>query len=724
MPGGRKANDPIRFGVFEADLAARTLHKSGARVRLQEKPFRVLAMLLARPGEVVTREDLKQELWPNEEYGEFDLGLNTAVKKVRKALGDSGSHPRWIETVPKVGYKFLGGAQATSPVPSPSAASHRWAMVALLAALAALAAVAAYAVWPRPSSVSLNPDALVETVLTRQQGREVLPSFSPDGSQIAYSAQREPDGPWHIYVEVVGSGQPLAITDGQASDYGPAWSPDGRSIAFLRKTSAMSDAELIVVPALGGPETKLLTFDGSDLRGGRVSWSPDGTKIAFPARPAKAAPFQIALLDVASRKTRWLTAPEPGVVADASPAFAPDGSSVAFVRREGNTSGWNILVLPLSPDLEPAGPARSVTTFDRMATGPAWTPDGSRILFLGEQASGQEGVWSVSPNGGEPELLWRLPGVLLSMLSQSALTVAPAPGGGFQIAYPFEGLRDVDVYRVDLAGPGQGEPTPLIATSARDTNARHSPDGERIAYLSGRPMRDIWVCDADGGNPRRLTDMGSRIGGPLHWSPDSRFVAFHSRPAGAADIYVVDSDSGELRQLTDDPYDDALPVFSRDAESIYFLSKREGDWATWKMPASDGPAQRIVGSRTATYEEDAAGDWLYFASRDTGDFSRLSLRDPDAPPELLLPNANDALIAFRLASSGLYFLPPRASANGNGNNGDESGILCRYDFDTRKVSELFPVDGYLSSVAPDESHILTVHGPPPNVDIRMLAPVR
>ena len=98
----------IRFGVFEADITGRTLRKSGNRVRLQEKPFRVLAMLLAKPGEVVTRGELKAELWPNEEYGEFDLGLNTAVKKVRAALGDSGDSPKWIETAPKVGCKFLG----------------------------------------------------------------------------------------------------------------------------------------------------------------------------------------------------------------------------------------------------------------------------------------------------------------------------------------------------------------------------------------------------------------------------------------------------------------------------------------------------------------------------------------------------------------------------------------------------------------------------------------
>jgi len=224
--------------------------------------------------------------------------------------------------------------------------------------------------------------------------------------------------------------------------------------------------------------------------------------------------------------------------------------------------------------------------------------------------------------------------------------------------------------------------------------------------------------------------MDSRVGGPLHWSPDSRFVAFHSRPAGAADLYVVDADSGELRQLTDDPYDDALPVFSRDGQSIYFLSKREGEWATWKMPTAGGPAKRIVGPRTAVVEEDWDGEWLYFASRETGDISRLRPRDSGAQPELILPQASTSLSAFRLGRSGLYYVTPQAPSQTGLEQGgmqidsDGGGVLCRYDFDTRKVTELFPVEGYLSSVAPDESHILTVHGPPASVDLRMLAPAR
>ncbi len=97
----------VRFGTFELDLAAGQLRKNGLRVRLQDQPFQLLAALAARPGEVVTREELKDKLWPGDTYVDFDRSLNTAASKLRDALGDSASSPRFIETLPRRGYRFL-----------------------------------------------------------------------------------------------------------------------------------------------------------------------------------------------------------------------------------------------------------------------------------------------------------------------------------------------------------------------------------------------------------------------------------------------------------------------------------------------------------------------------------------------------------------------------------------------------------------------------------------
>jgi DNA-binding winged helix-turn-helix (wHTH) protein len=108
-----------RFGVFELDLAAGELRKNGAKLRLQEQPFQVLAFLLERAGEVVTREELRQKLWPADTFVDFDHSLNTAVNKLREALGDSASSPRYIETLARRGYRFIAPVQnsvATSNV--------------------------------------------------------------------------------------------------------------------------------------------------------------------------------------------------------------------------------------------------------------------------------------------------------------------------------------------------------------------------------------------------------------------------------------------------------------------------------------------------------------------------------------------------------------------------------------------------------------------------------
>src|SRR4051794_10083249 len=97
----------VRFGIFEVDWENRRLTKGGLRVRLQEQPFQILRLLLERPGSVVSREELKEKLWPGETYVDFDMGLNTAVRKLRNALGDVADNPRFIETLPRIGYRFL-----------------------------------------------------------------------------------------------------------------------------------------------------------------------------------------------------------------------------------------------------------------------------------------------------------------------------------------------------------------------------------------------------------------------------------------------------------------------------------------------------------------------------------------------------------------------------------------------------------------------------------------
>lgn len=217
----------VRFGAFEVDLQGRELRKSGLKLKIQEQPFQVLAALLERLGEVVTREELRQRVWPQDTFVDFDHSLNTAVNKLREALGDSASSPRFIETVPRRGYRFLAGVErlgdaaakieSRQPLPeqegSTPAAGRRRQLAWLLAVVAAILAVAVWFRFFPPVAKSPAAEWKV-TPLTSYPGDERSPSFSPDGNQIAFTWNGKKQNNFNIYVKVLEALEPLQLTTG------------------------------------------------------------------------------------------------------------------------------------------------------------------------------------------------------------------------------------------------------------------------------------------------------------------------------------------------------------------------------------------------------------------------------------------------------------------------------------------------------------------------------
>jgi DNA-binding winged helix-turn-helix (wHTH) protein len=283
----------IRFGLFEADLSASELRKRGRKIPLQDQPFRVLTLLLARAGELVTREELQRALWPTDTFGDFDEGLNKAIQKLRQALDDSSDNPRFIETLPRKGYRFIAPVDRTAgeasaaqgqstpvdsnavsslavrPVKRRNTAVIAWVLFGVVSvALLILAGV--YFRVLRPGS---RPT--MKTVpLTSYPGHQGDPAISPDGKQVAFAWDGEKGGNFDIYVKLVDAGTPLRLTSSPADEYAPAWSADARYIAFCRDVS--DHVEILMIPALGGVERKLGESAGCGL-----SWSPDGKYLVF-----------------------------------------------------------------------------------------------------------------------------------------------------------------------------------------------------------------------------------------------------------------------------------------------------------------------------------------------------------------------------------------------------------------------------------------------------------
>jgi DNA-binding winged helix-turn-helix (wHTH) protein len=282
MPNQVGTSQVIRFATFEVDLHAQELRKAGLRLKLTGQPFQVLAILLEQPGTVVTREELQKRLWPDT-FVDVDHNLNTAINKIREALGDSSENPRFVETLPRRGYRFIDPitGNGTAPAGVAHAAEHHATTLTerasrtrahrVLALLGAVILLGAGGLWifRRPETPAPSPQRML-TRITVDEGLQNEPTWSPDGRYIAYSSDRS--GKFDIWVQQVSGGDPIQITKGPGHNWQPDWSPDGKYIAYR---SEEGEGGIYVVPALGGAgfERKIAPF------GYYPQWSPDGSQV-------------------------------------------------------------------------------------------------------------------------------------------------------------------------------------------------------------------------------------------------------------------------------------------------------------------------------------------------------------------------------------------------------------------------------------------------------------
>jgi DNA-binding winged helix-turn-helix (wHTH) protein len=368
----------VRFGDFEADLRTGELHKNGVRVPLQGQPFQVCAILLSHSGELVTREELREKVWPDDTFVDFDQALNTAIGKIRTALGDDADAPRFVETLPRRGYRFIGSLDKLSSqvpesdVPKGRLSTHSAKALWISAGSVLLILFCGIGIWRFARNHAEASLPSIEMVpLVGLPGMEFEPAFSPDGNHVAFSI-REP-AKSGIYTTVVGGEKSLRLTS-SSGDCCSRFSPDGRQIAFLRYSR--EGVAIYVIPAFGGTEHRLYSGPMGFLFRS-LDWSPDGKVLAITEIHPDRTHTWIALLSLADSTTRRLTSPLDQEI-DYGPAFSPDGSMVAFVR--GIVSGVVSDLYVMST----AGGAPKRLTHDNtwIYGSPTWTPDGRDIVVL------------------------------------------------------------------------------------------------------------------------------------------------------------------------------------------------------------------------------------------------------------------------------------------------------------------------------------------------------
>ena len=561
--GSPSNNNPqrLRFGLFEADLASGELYKRGRLIRVQEKPFRILAMLLERPGKVISREEVQKKLWPEGTFVDFDEGLDTALKKLRQALGDSSQNPVFVETVPRRGYRFVAAvadetdvdvvaatAPSSSPLAEPTATERTeqpvtrgfgrgWQLLATGGLVAAVLVGITIRVARQPSASAIELKQRQLTVSSSQNPVR-YGAISPDGKYLAYADLKG------IHITLIETGDTQNIPQPEA-------------------------------------------FKGNRVDWQNFRWFLDGTRFLVNQNPPPerangydASVWEVSLLGGAPRKLRDTTGVED---------VSPDGTMVAFTTNVHDL--W--LMGPHGEQVHKVyelGEKSSAIDF-------RWAPSGNRLAYIKDQEGTIE---SRDLHGGTPT-------ILLSDVKDRLQDYVWLPDGRivYALAEPRPNNDTCNLWerRVDKAtGQPHGQPWRLTNWAGFCVdNITASADGKRLAFEEWAGHASVYIADTQSNGkriiaPSRLT-LSDSWNVPSAWTPDSKAVVFSSRFNGQWEILEQ-----RLHEDTAKPIVTGLASvsdhtpFSPDGSWILYTTRASNAQPTqvMRVPAIGGPPQLVM----------------------------------------------------------------------------------------------------------------------------------
>ncbi len=562
--------------------------------------------------------------------------------------------------------------------------------------LAAALVVATVGVWLVRSKNEVPEVPLAAVPLTSYPGNESWPSFSPDGTQVAFDWDGEKQDKRDIYVKQVGVEPPYRLTNDPAMNYGPAWSPDGRLIAFLRDISPSKTA-IILIPQRGGSERILAEVNGplqSNPYGPYLSWTPDSKWLVSSTATTGQHGQGLNIYSMETGEQRPLTKPPIEEIGDTAPAVSPDGRTLIFSRIAPDFDNVTLWLLHLGDGYKPLGKEEKVQTGNVANLGAAWLPDSSEFVFSSGTGT-NVGLWrSAASSGAIPRK------INLDASNPFAIAISRL---GNRLAF-MSGRWDLNIWRIDLKEPGQ-EPKPnqFIASTQVEMYPAFSPDGRRIAFVSLRSgTEEIWLCDSDGSRATQLTSLNgsSSVYGP-NWSADGQNIAFTAVQNGAKeDIYSISTNGGSPRRLTTNPAEDKLPDWSHDGRWIYFSSTRTGREEIWKMPSNGGDAVQITRNSGDGPKESPDGKFLYYM-KGWPDAVTVWRTPVDGGKETKILDSVHSEGGWTVGKKGIFFFrPPDKMGHSD---------ICFYAFDNHQTLKILtiqrPVNNHIA-VSPDDSTIL------------------
>jgi DNA-binding winged helix-turn-helix (wHTH) protein/Tol biopolymer transport system component len=596
----------VRSGLFEIDLEKGHISRNGREVPVQEQPFRVLEMLIEHPGELVSRESLRARLWPADTYVSFDEGLNTAIRKLRVVFQDSADNPRFIQTVPRKGYRFiapvtdlafalesLSGSTASSPVAVPSHRPERSRKWIVFPGVAVLIGVGLAVWWFRPVE---NPKVEVVKQLT-YDGELKTGNVETDGTRVYFNEGSA--GSSRIAQVSVNGGQTAIVLSSFDNASVMALSGDGSALLFLTGNYNGPPGALWSLPLPAGQARRLGEIQATDASlfpDGRLLYTLD-TGLYISSSDGSNSRKLLDLAPFVSAKPRVLPGDKRLV---AFPKVSPDATKIVFNTLDANNQLGTIFEMASDGTNVDQWLRGELQNLPREICCAKWTPNGQYLLFQGKSEERWD-LWAVP--FGNRSLQGRARPVQLTNgpLSYSLGSVSR---DGKQI-FVIGTQRRGELVRYDSK---LQEFVPYMrGISVLDPT--FSRDGKWMAYRS-YPDYTIWRSRADGTDRLQLTYAPSEAIFP-QISPDGTRVAF-STPEGV--LYVVNMKGGAPQKLCDNAWG---PGWSPDANRVAFTS--------------------VVSGRNF-------GDKGFYQTR------VLDLRDRDIS---VIPNSEDTVGAFFVAGDGL-----------------------------------------------------------------------
>jgi len=518
MDNGGRAAQIVRFGIFEADLQTGELRKNGHKVPLQGQPFQVFAILLQHPGKLVTREELRLKLWPEDTFVDFDHGLNTAITKIRTALGDDADNPRFVETLPRRGYRFLVPVEWVTqdghkPAPETIGTSPNSRRLALVASLVCLLVAGAF-VWVKLPSSPPMPRVVNSVPITKDGLRKAEATvLVSDGTRLYFQEGSIELNTRLVQVSTQGgetAGIPVSLQNPIPFDFSQSHSE--LLLGAGEQTLPYGERPLWVLPLPAGAPHRL-----GDIFAHDACWSPDGRRLVF----ANGKDVFGAKAD--GSEVRKLASPD-GSDFPSQIRFSPDGRRLRFSVVNGNEVG----VMEMAAD----GSGLHRLPIDGGCCG-RWSSDGKYYFYVIDRD-----VWVLSE---QRSLFGKIKIGTPAQLTFGPITYGPlTPSVNGKELFAVGVQPRVELIRYDRDSK-QFVPF-LGGISAGELEV--SPDGQWVTYTTF-PEFDLWRSKLDGSERLQLTFPPINAHEP-RWSPDGKKILFTDFPSK---ILVIPADGGTPQQL-------------------------------------------------------------------------------------------------------------------------------------------------------------------------------